>query len=333
MNLLFKKIKNLHLSMSQVDFYSTESYLENGFIIIKDIINQEEIVYLRKSLYSYFIANPKKSHVNIGYILDNKIASLFFKKQLVKKLKLIFGEELFFMNDFQLQFNSFASIYGKAKGLHTDCRSEFSPKNKYLFQSKYKFAKVGLYLQDNTEEYGGGIDVVIGSHKVWKRFPISIINYLATRLYLRLYRIYNKKRIRVPIKSGSAVVFDSRLSHASSRPQSKEKNILIAEKGRSQMPFENCKYAIYMDVCSPGYEKTFIDNSYKRAFSDENTLPSHKLYFTNHLSYDFPNDFPGYYKSLVEENKIQMPSLDKKRLEKIRELKEIKDNMNSKEKN
>ena len=75
------------------------------------------------------------------------------------------------------------------------------------------FGKVGLYLQDNTEEFGGGIDVVVGSQKVWTRLSIPILNYLCTRLYLRLYKINNRRKIKAPIKSASAIFFDFRFEN------------------------------------------------------------------------------------------------------------------------
>ena len=298
----------------QLNFFSTDSYSKNGFIIIEDILNKEEVLELRNSLLSYFSVNPKEDSLFIDYFLDNNLAQLFFRKKIIDKLKLICGDDLVFINDFNLQYNAFATS-GPAKGLHVDCNSEFALKNKYLFHKDYMFAKVGLYLQDNTKEYGGGIDVVPGSHKVWTRFPISILNYFFTRIYLRLYKLNNKKRIKVPIKSGSAVIFDSRLLHGSSKPCNIESN-----DNNLQFNFENLKFTLYMDVCTTGNEIKFLDNSYKRALAEKSLSSSKdKLFFSRYLSYKFPEDFPDYYRTLVEENKIQVATLDKDRLETFKE--------------
>ena len=307
------------------DFYSPESYAINGFTIIEDILSQEEILQLRNSLYTHFSANEEKSFETIDYALESKVAALFFSKKIVERLKQVLGDKVVFTNNFNIQYNSFG-LGGRAEGLHTDSNSEFLPENKYLFQPDYMFGKVGLYLQDNTEEFGGGIDVVVGSQKVWTRFSIPILNYLCTRLYLRLYKINNRRKIKAPIKSGSAIFFDSRLLHASSKPN----NLNLTEreiKGRAQVPLQYCKYAIYMDVCSLGSEKEFIDNSYKRALTEVNSVPDEAAFFTNNLSYSYPEDFPEYYKSLVDENKIEIPSLDQDRLRKIKNKLKIKDNI------
>ena len=307
------------------DFYSPGSYAINGFTIIEDILSQEEILQLRHGLYTHFSANEEKSYETINYALESKVAALFFRKKIVKRLKQVLGDKIVFTNNFNIQYNSFG-IGGRTEGLHTDSNSEFLPENKYLFKPDYMFGKVGLYLQDNTEEFGGGIDVVVGSQKVWTRFSIPILNYLCTRLYLRLYKINNRRKIKAPIKSGSAIFFDSRLLHASSRPN----NLNLTEKeikGRAQVPSQHCKYAIYMDVCSLGSEKEFIDNSYKRAQGEESSVPTETAFFTNNLSYSYPEDFPEYYKSLVDENKIEIPSLDQDRLRKIKNKLKIKENI------
>jgi hypothetical protein len=300
---------------NEFNFYLSESYFKNGFIIIEDILNKDEILKLREDLYVYFSDKPDENSLYIDYFLESGLASLFFRKKLLKKLKLIFGNELVFINDFNLQYNAFDNS-GPTEGLHVDCNSEFSPKSKYLFKKDYMFAKVGLYLQDNTDQNGGGIDVVVGSHKVWTRFPFSILNYIFSRFYLRLYKTNNKKRIKVPIKSGSAVVFDSRLLHSSSKPNNIEFN-----KIKPNPKFEDCKYTLYMDVCPAGNEKNFIDNSYKRALKEKKISTSkNKLFFAKYLSYEFPHDFPDYYNSLVKENKILVASIGNDKLRRLNEI-------------
>lgn len=302
---------------NKLDFYNSNSYSKNGFTIIEEVLNEKEVLSLRASLYDHFNTNKEKSFETIDYVLDSKIAALFFNKKVVRRLKQIIGEEVVFINDFDLQYNAFGTG-GAAEGLHTDSNSEFSIKNKYLFRSDYMFGKIGLYLQDNTEEFGGGIDVVVRSHRVWSRFPIPFLNYLFTRLYLKLHKINNKRRIRVPIKAGSAVFFDSRLLHASSKPNDFDLTEEEAKAKRANLPSQNCKYTIYMDVCSPSGKNQFLDNAYKRALSEDRSVSESDSFFTKYLSFTFPEDFPDYYKTLADKNKIQVATLSKKRLRNIR---------------
>ena len=69
-----------------------------------------------------------------------------------------------------------------------------------------------------------------------------------------------------------------------------------------------------------GNEIKFLDNSYKRALAEKPLSSSkEKLFFSRYLSYKFPEDFPDYYRTLVEENKIQVATLDKDRLKTFNE--------------
>ena len=42
----------------------------------------------------------------------------------------------------------------------------------------YKFGKVGIYLQDNNIEFGGGINVVPYSHKIFPIKSLRLENYI-----------------------------------------------------------------------------------------------------------------------------------------------------------
>ena len=115
----------------KIDFYNSDSYLRHGFTIVEGVLTKTEVLALRNSLYDHFNTNKEKSFESIEYALDSKIASLFFKEKIVRRLKKIIGDEVVFINDFDIQYNAFGTG-GLAKGLHTDSNSEFSIKNKYL---------------------------------------------------------------------------------------------------------------------------------------------------------------------------------------------------------
>ena len=83
-------------------------------------------------------------------------------------------------------------------------------KSDYLFSQEYKFYKVGIFLQDNSFNYGGGIDLKKSSHKSFKDFGKQTLNYsISTTLIVN----FLKKISRVPLKSGDVIIFDSRLAH------------------------------------------------------------------------------------------------------------------------
>jgi hypothetical protein len=133
--------------------------------------------------------------------------------------------------------------------------------------SNFKIVTVGLYLQDQTSDYGGGLFVVPGSHK--KADPYVKIVAQNARLKkskwlkkLRQWsgnRLFNYDRklkehpegIDLPLKAGDCVIFDMRIVHRATHPTS-----------LSPAP-DGGKFAIY-SRCSANNEiaKTYVDYLY-----------------------------------------------------------------------
>ncbi len=292
---------------SNKDFYSKESFHKNGFIIIEDVLKKKEVSEIRDTLFLHF-KELDKSFENISYVLESELAKLQFNDKILKSLRSVIGEELVLVNDFNVQFNAYG-VEGRNKGLHADCNSEFTPKNKYLFSKEYQFGKVGIYFQDNTESMGGGIDVLVGSHKTFTKFRSSLMNYLYSRLFHKFHRLHNKRKIRVPIKAGSAVYFDSRLLHSSSSPRDLCVEGVFQPALVNEITADMSKYTIYWEVCKPGNEKPFLKNSYKRALLEQENGSEDEKFFSEYTGFSYPEDYPSYYRSLVEKNNLSVASL------------------------
>ena len=104
--------------------------------------------------------------------------------------------------DFQIHRNLFGTW-------HVDSGAEKSAP--YLHRKDYKFVKCGIYLQDNSKEWGGGIQLVPKSHL----FPIKT---QIRKLDHKIKSIRDKFSLKnnildVPIKAGDFLAFDSRLLH------------------------------------------------------------------------------------------------------------------------
>ena len=166
---------------SNIDYYSKSSFFKNGFVIIENVLNKKEVSSIRDTLFSHFRSLDKNVET-INYALASELAKLQFNDKLLHSIRSIIGDELVLVNDFNFQFNAF-HVTDTTKGLHADCNSEFSLSNKYLFSKDYQFGKVGIYLQDNTESMGGGIDVVPGSHQTFTKFSSPLLNYLYSRIF------------------------------------------------------------------------------------------------------------------------------------------------------
>ena len=293
-----------------MNFTNTSSYEKNGFVIIKNVIPRETISGLRDKLMSQVPPNFFGHKENDYVILNPELYKYQFDKKLIKALKSIFGHDIYLINDFDLQIN-IAEYSDDVAGWHTDSNSEQARYVPYLHYNNYQFCKVGIYLQDNSIEFGGGIDVEIGGHRSYKNTNNRILNlilYRIDRLFLSKFR----KRIRVPIEAGDCVIFDSRLPHASSKP-------LVAKE---KIPLENKKITLYYDVAGNIVDaERFYLNSCIRVFTEDE---SSSKFYTSYLRYYFPNSYPEpYIKSVNKISGLHIYSLSQDKAEAFNNIHQI----------
>ena len=101
--------------------------------------------------------------------------------------------------------------------------------HKLHWKPGYRMIGFAYYLQDNSAEYGGGLEVEPGSHLEPDRFiaaqPKPTKNGLWQRINAKLRKIRGKttqpkpRPILVPSKAGDLVVFHFRLNHRATQPR------------------------------------------------------------------------------------------------------------------
>lgn len=263
-------------------FESIESYKENGFIVVKEVLDGEEIKGLRDFILDkvHSLGNP--------YMLGGdqilscpQIYQIPFRKKVTETLKKIHGSELFYTKEFHIQYNMFGF-----PGWHMDCDSE-TPAT-YLLKPNYQFSKCGIYLQDNTPEWGGGIGVLPKAHKFPIKTGIAKIDFFFKKLLTKIFR--NIKRLDVDIKAGDMVIFDSRLPHCSTLP-SVLGNLTFSTDSPTILgiPDEFSKLAIYWNSGSLQACDNYMKHSIQRAQKELNEV---ELRLNNRK--DCPEDFLQY---------------------------------------
>ena len=306
------------------------SFKDNGFILIPDVLDTQAINNIREKLYNFNKEkNPDnyKSFFNLQDIVKNRILmnevvmKMQFNDKIVNTLKKIIPGDTYYINDFHLLIDSYG-LGGGNSGWHCDANSEFG--NSYLHNPDYCFGKVGIYLQDNTFTYGGGIDVIPGSHKSYRYFKglwiLQVLyTYISQKFRVLIHKYYGK--YTVPIKAGSAVFFDSRLQHRASFPddllelerrrKGDEQNYKLKNEDKNNM-----KLVFYWEACSMNDYKSFMINACKRSIieilnKNEDKDNEIQLFFSQYLSVIFPNDYPKEYIDAVKKiNNISIASID-----------------------
>lgn len=264
-------------------------FINNGYVIINDCFSNKQIDNLR-NLIKKISGNSKKTYLLTSECMKEKeIYETIFNDKLVKKYREIIGEEVYLVPELHVQINQFPK--SKLAGWHYDGQSERN--NNYLKKKNRKFFRVGIYLQENNKEFGGGIDIL--NNKLFKILPLKINQRIESKI-IHLISLFQKKTIIS--KKGSVVFFDSRLPHKGTFP--KNKNI-----------FNNInKYTIYFQIGNKEHCKYFIDNSVKRMFNNFDN-PNVSNYFLDYLKINYPEEYPIDFLNLLKKNKINIMTAGK----------------------
>ena len=300
------------------------SFEKNGFILIPNILDKNTINSIRSIINDKIsVSKKEKKMLVFSDIFGNDdlldfLTEVQFNKKIVTTLNQIFNNDFYYVNDLQIQCNMFGI---KTGGWHTDSNSEVSLQSgMYLHSPSYSFGKVGVYLQDNTVDFGGAIDVIPKSHKIYKYFKGNkFLQYFYARLAAKVLRCRDGVgKLTVPIKAGDAVFFDSRLMHRSSPPHSIKSKMSELEMSAGRVPYskikpENAKYALYWEVGDKDNSLRFLRNSCKRAMEEEILCMDNEKepYYTDYLRYSYPSDYLDKYKKNVNKfPKLNIASLD-----------------------
>ena len=323
---IFKEEKKI-MNDKYDSFTKVGSFRKNGFIIIPGVLHNRDVDSKRDLLNNIMRTMPKEKRMLVlsDIFGNNNLLDFLIEVQcnnkIVSILSQIFENEFYYINDSQIQCNMFGI---NPDSWHTDSASEKNlSSGDYLHFPDYSFGKVGVYLQDNTINFGGGIDVIPKSHKIYKYFKGNkLLQYFYAELVAKILRYkVGKIKLTVPVKAGDAIFFDSRTIHRSSVPQSIKSEMNKSEKDAQRVSSlnikpKNSKYALYWDVGSKEDSVRFLRNSCKRAMMEEIVYVDNikELFYTDYLQYTYPDDYPSKYKKNVN----KFPQLNIRSLDKIR---------------
>lgn len=292
-----------------------KQFEDKGFVIVKNLITETQLKDLRMIINNHF-ENCEKRMETLSFFNKNPhIYELQFNNELIKICKEIFGEKFVVNNSIQIQYNMFG-INDKYLGWHIDCGHEYSSSNyKHLYNNNYRFAKIGIYLQDNTLNFGGGIDVLNKSHKVFK-----LKSKFLTRIYFKILLTYlkraNSHKYTLFTKAGDAVIFDSRLMHRSTINLKTRSNSTGASRNFNHNS-ENSKISIYWSMGNKFSDEYFKQDMIERA-NEEYSQKAEEVVYNEYLSFYYPDSYPDKYISSIKKNKLNVSSLHKKETIKYR---------------
>jgi len=296
------------MGKDQSEFENPEKFSENGVVIVRQALNQDEVQTIRRLGYREILRQGDVRQIMPRHVLaESEIRLLPFKKRIVEALRISMGDPLAYIPDLTLHCNQFGF-----PGWHTDSGSEMT--KAYIQSRRYKFVKCGIYLQNNTQEWGGGIIVVPGGHN----YPILTPSTFINRKIKDIVNRWGKKNnnITVDIRAGDMVFFHSRLPHTSTFPekipQPKEEGTYHYTK--EKIPEEHSKLVLYWDACNGEMVKDFMANSVRRSNMDEplekfTRKRKTEVFYTDYIRYHYPGSYPEDFVKAANKHNIKIASL------------------------
>ncbi len=207
---------------------------QDGFVLFPGVLSPYEVDRLRRLAEEVFDqVPPEESKGDTRYVRCEPLERYSLLKHAIlqwgvrQRLASIFGTDMVL-----LPSNSLCDR--RYSGWHKDIHGQ--EKEGFVFQRAHDFraATVIFYLQDNSEELGGGISVVPGSHLEADQHGYGEQDLGSGKVRLG-ESTYDKERThRVPSRAGDLIVFDVRLNHAATWPSllGPMDNLYLAEPPR-----------------------------------------------------------------------------------------------------
>ena len=223
---------------------TAEFYQKNGFAVFQNLFTADEIKTLRDNMVSKFGSlsafdddnawDKKNDRYKIRFDLFNRYPELrwvLFKPELNQALNTVLG-------DYGIVTESVAHSEGFGQW-HKDTTSQERLGESFHYDSDYNMVQCAIYLQDNDPVFGGGLDIVPGTHKESKDNFVTgkSSNFIYKVLTSLKYRYAQKKATRQGVhlvsKAGDFVLFNQKTIHRASpchqfdKPEEKHKYALF----------------------------------------------------------------------------------------------------------
>jgi hypothetical protein len=222
----------------------------DGYLVVPSVLSLAQIKGLREFLAPKF-ARPKEERFpgdtdNILFDLVNRYVEtrwLLFHPQVVDTLRSLLGDSYAVIRETSAHHEIFSSW-------HKDTGAQEAEGHRFQWRQDYLMVEAGFYLQDNTDQYGGGLDVVPGAHRIpdpvtkspaigYKPEERTFVQKIAGRVRSAMKKVWGESTakeeqkeeslpgcVSVPTKAGDLLIFDFRINHrATPRRVPKPSNI------------------------------------------------------------------------------------------------------------
>jgi ectoine hydroxylase-related dioxygenase (phytanoyl-CoA dioxygenase family) len=138
---------------------------EDGFLVVPNVLTNDQVRSLRAALRPKFkLPEEQRRPGDTEYLLfdifsrHSELRWLLFHAPTLSVLRSLLGDDFVVLREAAAHFEQFG-------GWHKDTTSQEREGRMFQWDNDYLMLEVAYYLQDNSPEYGGGLDVQPGSHR------------------------------------------------------------------------------------------------------------------------------------------------------------------------
>jgi hypothetical protein len=265
----------------------------DGYLLVPSVLSLAEVKKLREFLAPKF-ARPAEQRFpgdteNILFDLVGRYVEtrwLLFHPQVVDTLRSLLGDHYAVLRETSAHHEIFA-------GWHKDTAAQEAAGHRFQWRDDFLMVEAGFYLQDNTDEYGGGLDVVPGSHRIpdpvtkspaigYKAEEQTFVQKVAGRVKSAMKKVWGESTakveqkeeplagcVSVPSKAGDLLIFDFRINHRAT-PRRGSKPSRIPDKMAIFFPCSrnNEHVRAYQDFIASRKDYIYLQNfSYSEDFT------------------------------------------------------------------
>lgn len=265
-----------------------EDFRRDGYAIVPRKLGESEVNALREVSATLFEGDSREASP-LDVLGAEEIAALVFDELGVQFLHALLGEPYVVYPNVAMRRNFFV-------GRHVD-QAFTGPGREHVWEPDYCHVSVSVYLQENTEEAGGGIDVVPGSHLT------SFDGFGQTRSQVKTALAlpeYAEQLVRAEPAPGDLLIKHARLLHGSTVPADES-----AAKARDKYGF----------AYSAGRLDAFENNRFVTHLATKrvNVLRGEQVRHPRHtqeMALSYPRDFPESFRARAERAGVVVRTFD-----------------------
>jgi len=182
-----------------------KTFAKQGYLVVPGVLSPDEIPQLREILQAKLDQKDRTDLPPPEFAEDEKLSQIPFRPAAVRALRAILGDDY-------LTIPEYTAMSGKYAEWHRDIVSQ--GRARHLFDPEYRQVVAAIYLQDFSEEFGGGLEIVKHSHHAFSRIG-GVHSFVSRGIRKAVTKMLPK--FSIPSRAGDVVIFDFHLMHRASR--------------------------------------------------------------------------------------------------------------------